>query len=758
MLADTLSDPERLAALQRTGLLDGTSDHTLNRLTELTRRVLGVPVAAVTLVAADRQYFTSHAGLTHSGPLQTPLSHSLCQFTLERDTPLAIDDVRADPRYASHREITELGVAAYAGVALRDPDGRPLGALCAADRSPREWSEDQLRTLEELAVAATTQIALRMDIAVRKDVEARLAAAEQRFRMAFHSSPIGCALVGLDGRFLQVNAAMGQITGHDPERLLALSFQEVIHPDDLDAVHRLVRELVAGEAPHRTLEKRYERVGGQLIWIKVNASLARDEQGEPIYFIVQVQDIDEPRALREHLAEAQAVAQVGSWRVDLIGERPRATWSVELRRMLGWPLDVAEGTIEDYAKLIHPDDRRRVLREFDGFLRHGRAVESAHRLVDVGPSARHVMARGRCETDASGRVVRAFGTVQDVTARREIEDELRCERDHSAAITAAMSEGYALTVEGEIVEVNQAACTLTGFSRRELIGARVPFPFWPPERVGDMSAIRDRVVRDGGETFEATFMRRDGTRFDAEVTARAAVGRDGQPLGFVNTMRDVSERKRYQAELERLARTDVLTGLANRRSFEEQLDGHLSRAGRSGDSGALVLVDVDHFKRVNDSRGHAAGDEILVLVAKALTDRLRDSDVIARIGGDEFAALLPHATSQDAAKIAATIVETVRGRTRDCAHGAVTVSVGAAPIHTDPAPDVATVMAEVDRAMYLAKLAGRDGHAVAPGTPPTLTPTLGGTPRLSPAGPPMPSVLPRQAVSHSAMRRPMRAP
>jgi len=271
-------------------------------------------------------------------------------------------------------------------------------------------------------------------------------------------------------------------------------------------------------------------------------------------YVGTVQDVSRLRAveyqlrLSEHqVAEAHALAHLGSWEMDIIDER--MWWSDELCRIFGQPVGFAP-SISELMGLVHPDDRAALAARIDA-ARRSEFSNSDYRIVRPDGEVRHVHTRRFGRTDEHGVVVKLWGTTQDVTDRITAESEIRLARDHAEAIVTAMGEGYALTVDGTIAAVNDSLCELTGFTRDQLIGAGVPFPFWPTEQLSESREIRDRVVGAGGGTFEITLMRANGSTFDAEITAHPASDLDGSLLGFVNTIRDVSERKRYEAALER---------------------------------------------------------------------------------------------------------------------------------------------------------------------------------------------------------------
>jgi diguanylate cyclase (GGDEF)-like protein len=174
----------------------------------------------------------------------------------------------------------------------------------------------------------------------------------------------------------------------------------------------------------------------------------------------------------------------------------------------------------------------------------------------------------------------------------------------------------------------------------------------------------------------------------------------------------VWSRKERMQELEQEAYQDPLTGLKNRRSFEEDLRGTMARGRREGTTGALLMIDLDDFKSVNDSHGHPAGDSLIAEVADVLRKRTRESDVLARLGGDEFAIVLPRCSEAEARVVAEAITDAVREHRPADESGSITASVGVAMFGEDPRTSLETVVSEADTAMYAVKDAGRDGVLV----------------------------------------------
>jgi diguanylate cyclase (GGDEF)-like protein/PAS domain S-box-containing protein len=398
------------------------------------------------------------------------------------------------------------------------------------------------------------------------------------------------------------------------------------------------------------------------------------------------------------LDDAQRLARVGSWSWDT--EKDQATWTTEMYTI--FDRDPARGpaTSDELLAYVHPDDREQLAAGYATTFGGGSAFELNYRIVQASGVMRTLHGLGRRDPDRPDIYV---GTVQDVTDLRQVERQLRRERDYGAVITSSMHEGFILTRDGAILEVNQAICELTGFTREELVGAHAPYPFWAPESADELSRQR-ALIGEHGHDFEAMYMRKDGTRFDASITSVAARTADGELLGYVSTVRDVSERKLHLAELERLATHDPLTGLANHRVFHERLRAEAARASRNRQPLSVAILDLDHFKDINDQHGHLVGDSVLRELGQRLRDITRASELFARVGGEEFAWILnadgPEAFAA-AERARHAIIDTPFQHV-----GAVTMSVGVCDL--TPAIDVQELYERADQALYLAKGRGRN--------------------------------------------------
>ncbi len=309
---------------------------------------------------------------------------------------------------------------------------------------------------------------------------------------------------------------------------------------------------------------------------------------------------------------------------------------------------------------------------------------------------------------------------RQIAARERLEREHdkveRALREHHARFQSAFGNapiGMALVdTEGRWLEVNDSLCRISGYSRDEL-GATTLLAITHPEDVDlDAQHLRDLFTgKVASYQVEKRYRHAWGHFFWVLVTVSLVRDHQDRPLYLISQVQDISERKELARRLEYLIDHDFLTGLFNARRFEQEVAQEVKRATRYGSGGAVLMIDLDNFKDVNDTFGHLAGDDLLRSVAGALRHRIRQTDILARVGGDEFAVLLPQTDVEQAQVVADLIVKTLHRHITMLGERSIhtTVSVGVALFD---GLDVASVLVNADRAMYDAKAAGRDRFAL----------------------------------------------
>ncbi|WP_322052765.1 sensor domain-containing diguanylate cyclase [Paraburkholderia bannensis] len=298
-----LDEDLRLRALKRLDILDSEPEEAFDRVARLAARAFAVPIALVSLVDEDRQWFKSHYGLA---ACETPRSMSFCAHAVLSKRMLVVEDTFDDERFLDNPLV--LGapyIRFYAGSPLRLADGQVIGTLCLIDTQPRSFEADDAQALADYAQLIERELEVRGQLIRSRTAHERdrrsLAISEARFTTVFKETPIGNALVALDGHFLEVNPTFTEITGYDEATLRKLTFAEVTHPDDLASDFALAAELVAGKQSTCTTEKRYMRPDGTAIWVNLAVTLLRDAAGVPLHFIAAVQDIDSRKKSEEAL-------------------------------------------------------------------------------------------------------------------------------------------------------------------------------------------------------------------------------------------------------------------------------------------------------------------------------------------------------------------------------------------------------------------------------------------------------------------------
>jgi diguanylate cyclase (GGDEF)-like protein/PAS domain S-box-containing protein len=338
--------------------------------------------------------------------------------------------------------------------------------------------------------------------------------------------------------------------------------------------------------------------------------------------------------VKEHLAEAQQLAQIGSWELDFASGR--IAWSDQTYRIFGLPIGSTPLTREQIqTQIVHPADRQRIAATWAEELKAG-AYLKEYRIVVQGKT-RWVRSRARIEFSPSGDPQTALGTVQDITREKLAEEKVA----HLAAIVDTTSDAViGKSMEGIVTSWNRGAEQIYGYTPEEMIGQPIA-RLTPPDRKDETSEILARIMC--GERlhhFETQRLRKDGSRIEISLSVSPIHDGAGQIVGASAIARDITEHKREEDEIAALAFHDPLTKLPNRRMFFTHLQQALAASARSGRHSALLFVDLDDFKRLNDTLGHDAGDELLQQVGYRLVDCLREQDVVCRLGGDEFVVLL----------------------------------------------------------------------------------------------------------------------
>ena len=425
-------------------------------------------------------------------------------------------------------------------------------------------------------------------------------------------------------------------------------------------------------------------------------------------------------AAGERLRLAVEATKLGIWDIDVrTGHRQ---WTDELKAILGFSLD----TVEDvgmFVARIHPDDRdwvEEARRQADDPANGGRFHAQFRILRADDGSERWVESNGRVHFDELGTPMRAIGTLADITERRRTELALQARTAELETVLETVPvavwlahDPQASRITGNLTAVNQLRLAASDNLSLGAPETERPRHFQilrdgsqvRPERLPLQRAARGEVVRNE----ELRILFDDGTYYDEVISAMPVRDGTGKVIGAVGAAMDITERKAAEERIRHLALHDPLTGLPNRALFQDRLNAAILRAKRADGQVAVMLLDVDHFKEINDTLGHLAGDSVLRQVASRLRTSARASDTWARLGGDEFALVLEGVQSAEGVAIMAARALNALSEPfqLDGQPIEIAASVGAALYPTDgESPEV--LVRNADRALYCAKTAGRD--------------------------------------------------
>ncbi|MDU4996470.1 MAG: diguanylate cyclase [Enterobacteriaceae bacterium] len=488
---------------------------------------------------------------------------------------------------------------------------------------------------------------------------------EERFRNAMEYSAIGMALVGLQGQWLQANKALCNFLGYTQEELRLMTFQQLTWPEDLNKDLEQLDLLVRGEINTYSLEKRYYTRSGDLVWALLAVSVVRHADSSPRYFIAQVEDINDlkqtewvNKRLMERITLANEAGGIGIWEWEL--EPDIISWDKRMFELYEVPSHI-KPTWQLWYERILPEDREETERIIRDSLMSRIAFKLEFRIA-VKDGIRHIRTLANRVLNRNGEVERLLGVNMDMTEVKQLNEALFQEKERLHITLDSIGEAVLCTdVDMNVTFMNPVAEKMSGWSQEQAMSQpllnvlRITFGETGPSmeniHSGDMS--RSAIEQD------VVLHCRTGGTYDIHYSVTPLSTLDGQNIGFVLVIQDVTESRKMLRQLSYSASHDALTHLANRVNFETHLKRLLKSVQELHQRHALVFIDLDRFKAVNDTAGHAAGDALLRELSSLMLSMLRSTDILARLGGDEFGLLLPDCNVESARYISGRIIQSI---------------------------------------------------------------------------------------------------
>lgn len=566
-----------------------------------------------------------------------------------------------------------------------------------------------------------------IDISERRRAEREREVSEQRLSLALEGAGLGMWEWHIPSGEVQFNARWASMLGYPPAELSPdfATWERLVHPADLPRAKEELSAYLNGDGKGFHGEHRLLHRDGHWVWVLVSGRIIeRDDSGKPLRMVGIHVDISANKnaemVVRHREQHLQALLSAMSdvvFLIDTAGRFSEFHWPSHTPYQ---PPQAGDFIGKDYNAFL-PESATAVVDEAIARLMVDSGEPYSTELsLTLDGVVRCFHATFSMLTDAAGYPQGFLCVARDVTerkaeevaadaARREIE---RLSQRNELLLNSAGDGIYGVDLGGRCTFINPAALELLGYPAEELIGRSPHHLFHAVSGEEDMAEEDCPVcatLRDGEKReTEAIFRHRNGDSLSVHMTV-TPMQENGERVGAEVVFQDISLRKAMEQELMRLATTDSLTGLPNRRHFMEKLEYELARIKRFGKPACLLMLDLDHFKRVNDTYGHAAGDAVLRHFATLSQSSLREIDLIGRLGGEEFGVLLPGTDMAGALELAERLRLAVAAAPVQVEEDAipVTVSVGVAAFHpADPHPD--DILARADVALYKAKESGRN--------------------------------------------------
>ena len=539
-----LSDPARLRALDASGLMDSAPEEVFDRMTSLASRLLGTPVTTITLVDGERQFFKSAVGADLT---ETPLSQSFCRHVVSDAAPLVVPDARQDPRVSGNPAVDDLDMVACCGVPLTDGEGQTLGAFCAMQPTPREWSDDDVQLLTELASSVMTELELR---AANRALQAQ----EHETRAIIDCAQDAFLACDGEGRIADWNPAAERLFGWSAPDAIGRSVTETIVPSNRRAhfAAELERHVGTGESSlvGQPIELYAVHRSGRLLQVEMTMAFVDSPAGPR--FTALIRNVADRKAVERRSAQlAQAVQSTRDAVVTFDRTGTITSWNAGAEMVYGYTADEMVGYSDaDRTEEAGADGEQTdqlLPRLLAGEYLTARAVTRRRkdgRRIHVDLSAAPLF-------DAAGKIVGATSIARDVTEQHRLETELEQSEARFRETFDEAPIGIALVgPNGRWLAVNRALCTILGYAESELLAGGFQDITHPDDLAADLELVRRTLVGENHTyQMEKRYFHKDGHTIWAKLSVALVRDSSGAPLHFVSHVEDITRSKMTELEL-----------------------------------------------------------------------------------------------------------------------------------------------------------------------------------------------------------------
>lgn len=630
------------------------------------------------------------------------LSGTPCENVVGKEPCHYLHDIQK--HFPDNHMLVKMGIESYIGYPLTGSAGQPLGLLAVMHSRPMTY-EEPLRSILQIFSA---RVAAEIE---RLNTEDILRESEERFHATFNQAAVGIAHVGIDGRFLRVNQKFCEIAGYTCEELYHCRFQDITHPDDLSSDEESVRRMLAGDIQTYSMEKRYIRQDGYVVWVYLTVSLMRDQQEKSQYFISVIEDISARKQAEAHMRQLASVVEQTADSVVITDRNGTIQY-----------VNPAYVTITGYSQAEAIGKKPNIVKSG---MQNSAFYQKLWDSILGGEVFRGIMVNRRKDgelyyeektispvKDEKGDITYFVSTGKDITQRVRAMEALReSEVRLENAQRIARLGNWDWNILTNEIRWSDEVYRIFGLVPKQIDATYEAFlsAVHPDDRDFVIESINRALHEDHPYNLHHRIVLPNGDERIVHEQAEVSLDEYGKAVRMVVTVQDVTEYRLTQERLNYLAHYDILTGLPNRLLLQDRLRQVMLDADRNDRIVAVMFLDLDHFKIINDTLGHEVGDELLKAVAERLKLCIRASDTIARLGGDEFTAIVADVVQIDdvihvATKIIDSLVPPFDIGGSELFVG-ISIGITLYPLD-DNNPD--SLLRNADTAMYRAKELGRN--------------------------------------------------
>jgi diguanylate cyclase (GGDEF)-like protein/PAS domain S-box-containing protein len=514
------------------------------------------------------------------------------------------------------------------------------------------------------------------------------------------------------GNLIDVNSMYCQQSGYTREELITMHISQLEAIDSLSTINDRINTII--NKKHIQFETKHRRKNGSIWDVEISITYFDIYNGRFFSFI---RDITERKKIEIELQESKNFLNQSQHNAGI------GSYSLEMKNMIfksSDTLDEIFGIDNNYAhsmdgwlNLIYPYDREDMHRYMqENIINQHQKFDREYRIIrQTDHSERWIHGLGKLDFDDMDNPIKMVGTIQDITERKHSEEKLHL----AANVFTHASEGIVITSpDGTIIDVNNAFSRTTGYQRDEIIGKNPNILSSKLQKKEFYSAMWHDLIKNGHWYGELWNRRKNGELYAEMLTISSILDSHGKVQNYVGIFSDITAQKEHEHQLEYIAHYDTLTGLPNRISNSDRLRQAMIQAVQRDDRIAVLYLDLDGFKEINDHYGHNVGDKLLIALSSHMKQALREGDALSRLGGDEFVAIL---TDLNDISISFPIIQ----RLLDAASHAVEIdgvaihvsaSIGATFYPQNDDVDADQLIRQADQVMYEAKQAGKNRYCI----------------------------------------------